>query len=649
MTRRLTTLAGFLALLAVVATAWVVSRRDADEGAAPQPSAEEPRGAPAPASFEADLHPASAPVREAARPTAAAPPGDAVEAGGRAEPGIAVQVVGQDGRPVEDAGVALECALPGSESRDSVRARTDARGCATLRPPEQVLRMAARFDAQLEFAVVADVPLLDAPRVDLGRTPRSAEPVVLRLPPFGSVEVAVHDADGAPTDAAIAVALFWRTPGSEEPWDRIGTPRAHARGGRARLPIVPLGKELLLRSSGSPGRQAGPDVVVPGPRRDGEVVRAAVRLGAPRTFLVGRVVDERGEPVTRPVAMAVAFLPADAPADFVPERGTLTWRRQEIDAEGRFRMAVTGSAAGPDRRPVLLADHAVEGSEVVLAARAPLPHALPPGQDVDIGTLVLRPKAEERPLCSGRVVDGAGKPVDGARVSAGFWDRDGGRWVALHRQPVRTDRDGRFTVRTTIAPPEEFWVSATVRDLVPARLATHPGAGDLLLVLARGGSLRARIAAPAGFPLHLLVGRIVDPQGRTREPDQFAGRFGADQLVPGTYEVVVCVADSRWEVTRVRGVEVRAGERASDARLGAIDVGGACRVLTLRLVDDARQPVADQRVRIGDASGDVSVPVQRGKVLAVVPATPSSFTVLLADGRRGTALAQDGDQVVVVR
>lgn len=571
------------------------------------------------------------------------------------EPGVRVRVVRQDGRPVAGVAVELRASLAGhSDDGEVAEARTDADGLATLAAkPEWAERMAmlekmgqAKLD--LAFAVVAEVTLPDAPRVVLGSEPRVEGTVELRLPPFGSLVVQVRDALGAPVGEGM-VYLFWRAPGSGGGWERTGIPHAAVHAGEAHFALVPVGRELCLRPSASRSLQSGPDEVVPGPSRDGDVVTATVRYGAPWPHVVGTLLDESARPVTGQVSMALALVPLDAPPEFVPERKDASWRWEAVDAQGRFRVRASETAPAGKRR-LLLVEQAVEGSEVVRATRADVPGVLPSGQDVDVGTLVLAPRAAERVLCAGRVVDAQGHGIAGAGVSAGHWDREAGRWVRLHQQNVRADGEGRFVVRSAADVPQTFLVSASVHGLVPAQVDGREGQQDLVLVLRRGGKLHARIAAPKGVPAHLLVGRIVDAQGRSREPNQFAGAFGADGLAPGRYEVVVRIAQSNWEIARVRGIEVRADEAVDDERLAPIDVAGTCRALRLRLVDAARQPIGGTKLRVEDETGrGLQVETDAdGRVLVVVPATAATFRLRLADGRTATAGALDDEQLVIL-
>jgi hypothetical protein len=176
-------------------------------------------------------------------------------------------------------------------------------------------------------------------------------------------------------------------------------------------------------------------------------------------------------------------------------------------------------------------------------------------------------------------------------------------------------------------PPDTFQVSAGANRHVGVTVEATPGARGLELVLSVGGTLRARAAVPEGVPPQLLVGRI----GK-REPNQFAGRFGADGLAPGRHDVTVRIAGTGWEVGRVDGVVVPAGGTADDARLDGIPV--ACRSRRLRVIGIDDRPVADAAVRIdGPAGRGGSFRSDRdGRVVAAAPTSIEAFVVRGPDG-----------------
>jgi len=164
--------------------------------------------------------------------------------------------------------------------------------------------------------------------------------------------------------------------------------------------------------------------------------------------LIGRVVDENGQPLpavavsavtqlgrgpaadeltvlagTLPLAVEAAGLPADA----LSRQGKI--RSATTDSQGRFTL--------DDLPPGRL--------RVELAHPARLPTARDPitvtaGSEQDLGPLAMQPGA----VITGRVLDEAGRPLEGARVEA----RPVRKGPAVR---VATDREGRFALRVAAA------------------------------------------------------------------------------------------------------------------------------------------------------------------------------------------------------
>lgn len=564
--------------------------------------------------------------------------------------GVRVRVVDAQDRRVAAIAVSMTLAVPGRVDDTRVASgRTDAEGEVDLVANAQTLQRLRMMGGSATLAVEVDEPLSDAPRVTLGDAPTADAPVTLRLPPFGSAIARVLDPAGAPIDDGGDVFLFWREPGSDARWGRIGTPRAPSRGGQAILAAVPLGQELLLRASGTKQWQSG-EVIVRGPQTAGEVVRVDLRVGPAWAFVVGQLVDVHGAPFVRPqVSMGVGTLAADAPPDAEPKGVDTMLLWTKLDAEGRFRVRA-GLEPPVGRRRVLVAEHTDEGREAALKAIVPLPDTMASGVDHDVGAVTFVAPAPERVLCTGRVVDAAGVGLAGIDVAAGYHDSALGRWVGLHHQRVRTDAEGAFEVRTALPAPASFTLSASAHDRVPVQVAISEGS-HRVLTLARGGRLHARIQAPSGVPVQLLVGSIVDAQGRTREPNQLGGGFGANNLAPGRYDVVVRIAHSDIELARVPGIVVSEGQEVDDERLAPIDVTDRCRALRLRLMDAEGNVISQANVHIVAADGrrGRASTGRDGWLIAVVTVPTPALEVSLDDGRRAEVPAVPDAQVLTLR
>ena len=254
-------------------------------------------------------------------------------------------------------------------------------------------------------------------------------------------------------------------------------------------------------------------------------VAAPVEAGAGAAngaALVGQVIDERGNPVATAVVTCTPgfggfdFDSADA---FDPEtafdsdawRERLQAQRRErtettTDGEGRFRIGVAGKS-----------------NSAYLRVRAPSHVMLekgvtrPVGKDNDVGVLTLKSGA----AVSGRVLDRAGSPIVGARVSReaagpdnsawGDFDFGGEEFVdAMDTDGAVTDAEGKFALLYCEAG--KFALRARHADHPSARLdglAVEAGGKltDLLIVAEPGTTIRGRIVGvPEGTkPLRVMA------------------------------------------------------------------------------------------------------------------------------------------------
>jgi hypothetical protein len=81
-----------------------------------------------------------------------------------------------------------------------------------------------------------------------------------------------------------------------------------------------------------------------------------------------------------------------------------------------------------------------------------------------------------------------------------------------------------------------------------------------------------------------------------------------------------------WRFGSVEGVVVRRGEVTRDARLDPLDLGDACRLLRLRLLDAAGAPLARAVAWLEDPGGKAHRQADEEGVVAVL--VPSATTAL---------------------
>jgi hypothetical protein len=237
---------------------------------------------------------------------------------------------------------------------------------------------------------------------------------------------------------------------------------------------------------------------------------------------------------------------------------------------------------------------------------------------------------------SGRVLSEDGASLRNLRVNAFFWDAQTRRWVRPCDESIEVQRDGSFEGHTILEElPERFSVSASARGCVGTTVEAEPGERGIQLVLKRGGGLAGRFvtADKAALP---LLSVLIEGEGFHREPDIGLGHFRVDGLPPGTYSVVAKAHGTDWRFGGVEGVVVPAGGFADDPRLESIDLGGACRVLRLKVLDPEGEPISRRYVWIQDLARDGGNfrTDEAGELVALVPASAEELSLFLRDGEQ---------------
>jgi RNA polymerase sigma factor (sigma-70 family) len=208
--------------------------------------------------------------------------------------------------------------------------------------------------------------------------------------------------------------------------------------------------------------------------------------------------------------------------------------------------------------------------------------------------LAPRPAGQSAGKIAGLVVDEAGHPIEGARVTA---RREEPRAPTSVRASALSDLEGRFTLSGLEAGG--YTVVAEARDLVPAQSEAQVGAEGLRLQLSRGGTIRGRVRdARTGAPVPAFtieIARRTGPLARTdfRGLTVFdgTGDYALQGLAPGTYQVTALARGyAPAEPRQVTLADARASGRADFA----LPTGGR---LTGRVVERATgKPLAGARV-----------------------------------------------------
>ncbi len=282
------------------------------------------------------------------------------------------------------------------------------------------------------------------------------EPIVLRLPPLGEVEVLVLDAGGGPAADGTDVELG--LVGPEQP--RELSPFAHnerryasetTHAGKALFPCVEPGFEVEIRA-GQVGWQPKGRGFFPGPAHAGERVQHVLRLGLDHPVLVFRAVDELAQPLRETQLQLAQWSHSGW-------NTSQTGKDTRTDAEGVFQVDLpAGWKEGDEHRLHVTARAGALGAALDLSRSFENgPNAL--------GDLVLR---EAPLLAAGRVVDAEGRGVEGAEVAleysfGGGVDEDTDEGWNEADLGVKSAAEGEFSVRGFVFATE----GVIERDLGP--------------------------------------------------------------------------------------------------------------------------------------------------------------------------------------
>ncbi len=409
---------------------------------------------------------------------------------------VSGRVLAADGAPL--AGVTVVAAGPSAWRTNSLgRATTtsDGKGRYALSDLEPGHTMLAVWQEPGRRQDVAWVSLPAVAEIDL------------RLPPLARVRGRVLD-DGTGQPVAGAVVVAWLLP---EEGARIAFARIETDGeGRFLLEGIPAGRlgNLNVRAAGYLPYPDGRGYSVE--RKvirvsEGTTVEQEVRLLRGAT-LSGRVTDAAGAPVEG--ALVQAWQTAGQPG------------QGRADAKGRYRIDGLPPGAAvvlPHADGMYLPGSPARPVEALAAGEAPVSQVamLVAGEEAVLD-LVLAPGVS----VEGRVVDGDGRPVEGA----GVWVWPGGG------VPVPSATDGSF--RAVAAPGAGRVVEATApggrrgrsdKIVVPATGSLR----DVEVILEAGGAVAGRVRRADGGSLRGARLRVVPRAPEPSNPWAWGGHVAA--------------------------------------------------------------------------------------------------------------------------
>lgn len=563
-----------------------------------------------------------------------------------------VKVVDRNAAPVEGVEVSIR-EDEGAWSYAGVRARTGADGLAHF-PHFGAAYSAYVPELQSAWVVLEE---LGEPRVkrEVALEVLQREPVTLEIGPGGECEVKIVDEDGSVPAGAFDVYLGVVASDDanvEElhPYWIDSVKRAGVEGGSVVFRHVALGKRLVANVTRE-GTMAFQRAVELGPRTQAERATIEVRLGQRGATLVGRAIDAEGQPLADTLVQVRLGGPDDEQRfQLGPPRRT--------DAAGRFRCEIELGEWLRDRPFVVQAVHVGEDGADRASAERPLP-PLAKGTN-ELGDFRL---AEVPVFATGRVVDGEGQPVGGARLRALVRGVEpGGTEEYVHpldHASCLTDALGRFTLRASTRE-RELELVAKKAHLESRPIRTTLGTRDLQIELVAGGEIAGRLQVDANLPAsRFYVFAEPENPGNPEEHEtqpmrpEADGRFLIRGLKPGVYRVFVR-DDQGWnEVASVGGVLVASGERTRDVRLDPIDLTGRMRTVKLSILEVDGTPYVGEVYALltrRDPAGDRTeyIQVRQGSASVLYELEPPSVSIT-APGRLGVFIERlDSDRSVTL-
>lgn len=458
--------------------------------------------------------------------------------------------------------------------------------------------------------------ILDPPVVVTGATSRK-NPIVVRLPATGSLEISVLDERGRAVtqdDINVRVEVLAQDGGGVTGLRSIPfhvSPTADLAGWEA---LRGVGLGLRFRVTAVP-RDGGGELVeetteAPGPTVAGET--ACVELVVRRDrfpVVTGRIVRDDGTPWAPCTLEAIPKI--------APSRLGSNYRWLRVTEGGRFRLAIRHECPPGGSRVYTIEDRDRERWPLGVGPETPLDlsRTLAPGVN-DVGDVVLDLGSL---IVSGSVVDEEGAAIAGAEIDVRT-ERTfpGGATFANifgNQHPV-SDLEGRFEVRLRgrgEPPAGDVRLTVTKRgSRGKFQKSVAVGTRDLMIVLTRGGGVAGSVKLAGDLRGDDL--RVTIRSGRNSRPVsvQEDGRFRFEGLEPGI--VTVSVAPSfgpfsgqptRAEETlaTVDNVVITAGVVNEDPRLQDIVIGAAVRRVLVKVLDPDLHPVPRAIVRRLDDAG----------------------------------------------
>jgi hypothetical protein len=219
-------------------------------------------------------------------------------------------------------------------------------------------------------------------------------------------------------------------------------------------------------------------------------------------------------------------------------------------------------------------------------------------------------------------------------------------WQIHHVRP-----DGSFALHAEPDADTCMLAIEAERFAPHPRVRFEPGARDLVITLADGAGLAGSVLVPAGFPPQALRA-LVRFSGSTRTAQVGSdGRFALAGIAEELVAVEIQLLPGEFVVARVADVAARLDAAEHDARLAAIDLRDAVRMLRLGVLLADGTPARGgwaRDLRAADSYGQTAFVIEGGAVELLLPAGPADVELCVPGQRLLRVDGVDADRTVVL-
>ncbi len=447
-------------------------------------------------------------------------------------------------------------------------------------------------------------------------------PIVLRLPPTGSLVVEVQYPPGAPHGRGGGVEvsrhMVPRTPGIRTAIQRTGKD-----SGRAFFPCLALGLKLDVTCTweGPGGLPVEEKTVagIQGPAKAGEVVKTRVVFGLPSPLVHVALAGPDGKPLSG----KVVGIPG-GPDLVTDSRGRVSFPLFQLE-----KAREGGKGGGGHEKKGLFPVKVFTYSEVPPWGRLVGKFEVPLGikEDYSAGKILLRPGTV---ILAGRVVDWRGNPVAGAQVMI---SEDRGEMVSSGEGRGKSSLDPAMWMDVSKDDGSFAFFGWSGEGKVRLQVYRKPyfiwtkvveaGKKDLLVVLKSGGTILVRFVSPEGVDPSVDLGLQAVPSGwRGDSPLPFpymecaeyqkGDLFFLEHVPEGKVDLWVTPRLGPWFTSsseddgssgpagssleahgvlcRVPGIEVKEGALVRDPRLSPLNLRGKVQKVRIELLYEGGGP-----------------------------------------------------------